>query len=132
MPKVGDALGLYEVGATIIPVLFASLIFEAKALERSDEVSERWSPLLLGVAIVLSAVAGEVAALNVLATQHPTHAADQAVIAAIMVTGASLLVIPVAKAAAPIIDGSPNKIGLFTLLLFLLLGTGILLGLSTG
>jgi hypothetical protein len=71
MPKVGNALGLYEVGATIIPVLFASLIFEAKALGRSDEVSERWSPLLLGVAIVLFAVVGEVAALKVLATQHP-------------------------------------------------------------
>jgi hypothetical protein len=39
---------------------------------------------------------------------------------------------PVAKAAAPIVKGSPNKVGLLTLLIFLLLGTGVLVGLSTG
>ena len=36
---VGDPLAFYSVAATVIPVLFLAVVYEAKALERIDQ---RW------------------------------------------------------------------------------------------
>lgn len=124
--RVGDPLAFYTVAATIIPVLFASLVFEAKALDPSD--TERWPPFLIAAAVVLFALAGEVAALKVLGTQHPTKEAHALSVLALATTATALVTLPLAKAGARLTEGNPNKIGLLALTIFVVIGAGVALG----
>jgi hypothetical protein len=50
--KVGDPLAFYTVAATVIPVLFVALVFEAKAFAPEDSSTERSMDLASALGIV--------------------------------------------------------------------------------
>jgi SAM-dependent methyltransferase len=93
--KVGDPLAFYEVAATIIPVLFLGLIYQADVLERgplffSDDPHPAMTALYNLGPLVFGFV-GEVVALHVLAVRVPTHLDAQFVALGIYETGLVLV-----------------------------------------
>jgi hypothetical protein len=78
--RVGDPLAFYEVAATVIPVLFVAIVYQARVIE-SLRPRAQWTGLqLLGVYFgSLISFAGGFDAFNVLANQHPTILARHAV-----------------------------------------------------
>jgi hypothetical protein len=79
--KVGDPLAFYSVAATIIPVLFLALIYQATALE---SLTPEWGASAALVALVLVAF-GETEALSVLVTQQPSDKAQDIVMLSVSV-----------------------------------------------
>jgi len=67
--KIGDPLEFYVVVATVIPVLFIAIGLEAKLLD--VVLGELWE-LAFAALIPSAAIIGEIVALKVLITQHPS------------------------------------------------------------
>lgn len=87
-PKVGDPLAFYSVVATVIPVLFLALIYQAQLLERSpfdtpgrprskpkrvldSPVFEEVLAVFFALYLLFIAAVGEVVALHALGSQRP-------------------------------------------------------------
>jgi arginine exporter protein ArgO len=109
--KVGDPLAFYSVAATVIPLLFITLVFEAKALAPDEDAPERWTELATAVGIVAFALGGEVAALKVLLTQHPSAAAQSTIVGSLLLTSFGVLFRPLAALIRPMVreDKRPWK-----------------------
>jgi hypothetical protein len=86
--KIGDPLEFYVVVATVIPVLFIAIGLEAKLLD--VVLGELWE-LAFAALIPSAAIIGEIVALKVLITQHPSEPARDAVIASLVVLGFGLI-----------------------------------------
>jgi hypothetical protein len=97
---VGDPLDFYVVGATVIPVLYLGLIYQARILDQklfplsgiptkrqADRVA-RWMSVvaLLGLVVLLDFL-GELAACQALAQGHPSTSREQMVAVAIFNSG---------------------------------------------
>jgi hypothetical protein len=95
--KVGDPLAFYTVAATIIPVLFLALVYQAKYFQPEEKPYSLLSlfQVYLALGTMVVAAAGEVAALHTLETQHPTLGAQQGVSIALIIFGTALLSEPV-------------------------------------
>lgn len=73
--KVGDPLAFYEVTATILPVLFLALIYQARALDPLTHVLRVSGSFLLYILVAL----GELEALKVLASREPSARSEHVI-----------------------------------------------------
>lgn len=90
--QVGVAsLSFYSTSAQVIPVLFLALAFETRVFGRLDRPPET-DILLAGIRLYafFLIVWGEAQALRVLSTQHGSHGAHHAVVAAFITEGVLL------------------------------------------
>lgn len=98
--KQGDPLSYYSVTATIIPVVFLALIYQTKTLQNhSKEPGRVASTYALTYAVV--AIAGETAALHVLATRNPTEQANKVILYSLVLLGGLV-------ATAPLVEYMPK------------------------
>ena len=135
----GDRLDFYDVAATVIPVLFLGIAFQAKALEPGASPSGEWRKGALAIAATLvsfATVSSEAAALRVLALRHTTQDAVTLISACMGLLAFALLVTPVGELILePLLEeirGLPSfwvESGAF-LILVLILGGAIALAVS--
>lgn len=96
LARVGDPLAFYEVAATIIPVLFLALVFQAGLFETRLADEDRpfladiasyttWRYIASGLFFVTGV--GEVIALGVLIQQHANSVEQHAVVSALILLG---------------------------------------------
>jgi hypothetical protein len=78
------SLTFYSVAATVIPVFLITALFQAKAPESLFDPAIR---LVAVVLFLVTAVIGEISALHVLSTGHPTSSAKSGVSVALEVLG---------------------------------------------
>ena len=130
--KVGDPLAFYEVAATIIPVLFIAMLFEVKLLEPFVPPGAEKPPTdlpeyLMGVVFLAFGIFGEVASLEVLATQRPSTAAHGAAVAALVILTVGVIARPMTSAIRPMTQakGVVVAILLVFLTLAILIGAGL-------
>jgi hypothetical protein len=95
---VGDPLSFYGVAATVIPVLFLSVVYEARTLEQFAGDARYFG----SAAAALIAGSGEVAAFQVLASRQPTRATQHAISAVLLVLGLIILAQPLHTACGPL------------------------------
>ena len=88
--KVGDPLAFYTVAATIIPVLFLALIYEAKVLD----LLGRFTRLYVAEGVGVVAVTAEAWALDILASQQPSAHAARSIAAVMLIMGIAVVVQP--------------------------------------
>ncbi len=89
-PTVGDPLTFYSVAATIIPVLFLALVYEAKALVLLAPLVR----LNVAQAVGVLTVGTEAACFRVLANQHPTHHAAKGISTVMLLMGLAVIAQP--------------------------------------
>lgn len=95
--KVGDPLAFYSTAATIIPVLFLALVYQTRYFRETEQPYSVLSlfQFCLALGAMVVAVLGEVDAMHVLETQHPTVGYRQAAGVALIVLGTAVLSEPV-------------------------------------
>ena len=91
------SLAFYATAAQVIPIIFLALVFELRTLQTGTNAEQKavWALYKLPVAVVL--VAGEAAALFVIASGRPSETWE-ALIATTLIVGGSGLLIPIAVA----------------------------------
>jgi membrane-associated protease RseP (regulator of RpoE activity) len=94
---VGDPLAFYEVAATVIPVVFLGVIYEAKILER---IATRYLFTAVNIGCAIGML-GEAAALKVLMERRPRAVAEHAVATSLLLLGVLLIAQPLLKACDP-------------------------------
>ena len=94
--RVGDPLAFYEITATVVPLLFVGIVFQARAIDPEDWPKGRLG--LAGILVVLATISSEAAALRVLSLQHPTHGAQTLIVVCALFLVFALLVNPVGEA----------------------------------
>lgn len=87
---VGDPLAFYEVAATVIPVLFLAIVYQARIVRKLPSMFRYITAQMAGVI----AFAGELNAFDVLASRHPTAHALHAILAALFVLGLCIIAHP--------------------------------------
>ena len=110
---MGDPLTFYAVAATIIPVLYLAFVFQTRYFQQVREATEsskgqdRAEHLQFPI---IAALLGEIAAMSVLATQHPTDDARRITSVALVVLGALLVMEPLLVLVKPL-DDSADELG---------------------
>jgi len=131
--KPGDPLEFYNVAATIMPVLFLALVYQANVVK--DERESPMRRLSYTYIFVASAAVAEIASLRVLATQHPSPHAEGVVVVGLIYIGIALVSEPLTDAIALVAKhhelGRSRAVLLILavtggLALQILLGTGLL------
>jgi hypothetical protein len=105
-----DTMNFYVVAATIIPVLFLALIYQANVIEEWEDkpgLMAAWAFIY-----VLNSVLGEVAALRVLAAGHPVAGMKGTVFYALIVVGGGLAGSPLVAVIGPVLKAHPDKVPL--------------------
>jgi hypothetical protein len=131
--KPDDPLEFYNVAATIMPVLFLALVYQANVVK--DERESPVSRLSYTYIFVASAAVAEITSLRVLATQHASTRAEGVVVVGLVYIGIALVSEPLTDAIALV--AKHHKLGksralLLTLAVIggltlqILLGTGLL------
>jgi hypothetical protein len=139
--RVGDPLAFYSVAATVLPVFFLALIYQANVIDenpfkmspassrtdRSGRLIGLIVPTLLTAVILLYAVFGEFVALHVLATRTP-HELEKAMVGTgLYASGLTLafqrliLAVENSEAQGPRPDGVPSMALLLVETAFLLM-----------
>lgn len=97
-PRVGgNPLAFYSAAATVIPLLYVALVYQARLFERATQ--PRPARFWYAYAAAFIVATGELTAFHVLSTEHPTPGQKHLVADVLLILGVSLLVQPVAGAA---------------------------------
>jgi hypothetical protein len=113
----------YVVAATIIPVLFIALIYQANVVDAYRRVNALFL-LTFGSILVLDAFWGEAGALHTLSSGHASSHARTAVGTALVFLGGTLAASGLAEMARHVSAARPNDTGGVLLAYLILFGAG--------
>lgn len=87
---IGDPLAFYEIAATVIPVLFLAIVYQARVVRRVPSAMRFGAAQLPG----LVALVGEIDAFQVLANRQPSLHAQHGISAVLLVLGLIIVAEP--------------------------------------